>query len=64
MLNPKGHLLLRALCLNLFTVLQRIKEKWNMPLHNWALIISQLDIYFPGRIKIELSLEVGADTVR
>jgi transposase-like protein len=43
---------------------QKIKEKWNMPLHNWALTISQLDIYFPGRIKIELSLDVGADTVR
>ena len=43
---------------------QRIKEKWNMPLHNWALTISQLDIYFPGRIKIELSVNQGADTVR
>ena len=36
---------------------QRIKEKWNMPLQNWALIISQLDIYFPGRLKIALGLD-------
>jgi len=43
---------------------QKIKEKWNMPIHNWALIISQLDIYFPGRLKIELSLDLDADTVR
>ena len=43
---------------------QRIKEKWNMPIHNWALIISQLDIYFPGRLRIELSSDLGADTLR
>jgi len=42
---------------------QKIREKWNMPLQNWALTVSQLDIYFPGRMKIELSLDVGADTV-
>lgn len=41
---------------------QRIKEKWNKPLQNWALTISQLDIYFPGRLIIELNF--GADTVR
>jgi putative transposase len=33
---------------------QRIKEKWNQPLHNWALTISQLHIYFEGRINVEL----------
>jgi len=43
---------------------QKIKEKWNMPIHNWALIISQLDIYFPGRLRIELSSDSGADTLR
>ena len=35
-----------------------------MPIHNWALIISQLDIYFPNRLRIELSLDLDADTVR
>lgn len=45
----------------MYCACQKIKEKWNMPLHNWALAISQLDIYFPGRLKIELNL--SADTV-
>ena len=34
---------------------QKIAEKWVMPLTNWALTISQLDIYFEGRLKIELN---------
>ncbi len=42
---------------------QKIKEKWNMPVQNWALAISQLDIYFPGRLKIELSVDQGTNTV-
>jgi transposase-like protein len=29
---------------------QRIKDKWTAPMHNWGLIISQLDIHFDGRI--------------
>jgi putative transposase len=33
---------------------QRIEKKWNMAMHNWALIVSQLDIYFEGRLKIGL----------
>lgn len=47
----------------IYSAYQKIKEKWNMPLQNWALTISQLDIYFPGRIKIELN-NLGSDTVR
>ncbi|MEM7175571.1 MAG: IS256 family transposase [Chlamydiota bacterium] len=31
-----------------------IKLKWNQPMHNWAIIISQLAIYFEGRLKLEL----------
>lgn len=34
---------------------QRIKEKWTMPIRDWAATISQLDIFFPDRIKIELN---------
>lgn len=34
---------------------QRIKEKWNMPVRDWATTISQLDVFFPDRIKIELN---------
>jgi transposase-like protein len=33
---------------------QKIQEKWYMPLQNWAITISQLDIYFPGRLKLKL----------
>jgi putative transposase len=33
---------------------QKIAEKWTMPTQNWALTISQLDIYFEGRLKIDL----------
>jgi transposase-like protein len=33
---------------------QRIKEKWTKPLNNWALTVSQLAIYFPGRLSLEL----------
>jgi len=34
----------------MFCAIREISAKWNQPLHNWALTISQLDIYFPGRI--------------
>jgi len=35
---------------------QKISEKWSMPLSNWALTISQLSVYFEGRLKLELNL--------
>lgn len=35
---------------------QKIAEKWTSPLQNWALTISQLDIYFEGRLKLELNV--------
>ena len=34
---------------------QKIQEKWTMPVRNWAMIISQLDIYFPGRLQLKLN---------
>ena len=34
----------------LFCAINNINAKWNMPLHNWPLTISQLDIYFPNRL--------------
>jgi transposase-like protein len=34
----------------LFCAIKQITAKWNMPVQNWALIISQLDIFFPNRI--------------
>lgn len=43
-----------ALVKLIYSAYQRIKEKWNQPLHNWALTMSQLDIYFPNRLKTQL----------
>jgi putative transposase len=43
-----------ALVKLIYCAYQNIKEKWYQPLHNWALTISQLSIYFEGRIKVEL----------
>lgn len=32
----------------------KIQKKWNMPIANWALIVSQLNIHFPDRLDISL----------
>ena len=37
----------------IFCAINNIAIKWNQPLHNWALTISQLDIYFPNRLNIK-----------
>ena len=34
-----------------FCAIKQITAKWNMPVPNWALAISQLDIYFPHRLQ-------------
>ncbi|MBX9704399.1 MAG: hypothetical protein K2X39_09630 [Silvanigrellaceae bacterium] len=36
----------------IYCACQKIAEKWTSPLQNWALTISQLDIYFEGRLKL------------
>ena len=41
-----------ALIKLVYCAIQKITDKWNMPIPNWALTLSQLDIYFEGRIKI------------
>lgn len=33
---------------------QKVLAKWNQPMQNWALIISQLQIYFDGRLNLGL----------
>ncbi len=33
---------------------QKVLAKWNQPMHNWALIVSQLHIYFDGRLNLGL----------
>jgi transposase-like protein len=37
----------------IFCAINNIAVKWNQPLPNWALTISQLDIYFPNRLNIK-----------
>lgn len=37
----------------IFCAINNIAIKWNQPLNNWALTISQLDIYFPNRLNIK-----------
>jgi transposase-like protein len=37
----------------LFCAITNITNKWTMPVQNWALTISQLDIYFPNRLGIK-----------
>lgn len=39
-----------------YCAIQKIAEKWTAPLQNWALTISQLDIYFEGRLNLELNV--------
>lgn len=34
----------------LFCAIKEITKKWNQPIPNWGLTISQLDIYFPDRL--------------
>lgn len=43
-----------ALLKLIYCACQKILGKWNQPMHNWALIISQLQIYFEGRLNLEL----------
>lgn len=36
-----------------FCAINMISKKWNQPIQNWALTISQLDIYFPQRLNMK-----------
>ena len=43
-----------ALMKLIYCASQKVLEKWTQPMHNWALIISQLHIYFEGRLNLAL----------
>lgn len=43
-----------ALMKLVYCACQKVMEKWDQPMHNWALIASQLQIYFDGRLNLEL----------
>lgn len=38
----------------IYLAIQNITEKWSQPIQNWSLIISQLDLYFEKRLKLDL----------
>ena len=39
-----------ALLKLIYCACQKVLEKWNQPMHNWAVIISQLQVFFEGRL--------------
>lgn len=43
-----------ALIKLIYCACEKIMEKWNQPMHNWALVVSQLQIFFDGRLNLEL----------
>jgi transposase-like protein len=43
-----------ALLKLVYLVVQRLTDKWTMPLHNWKLTLSQLYIMFEDRLKVHL----------
>jgi transposase-like protein len=40
----------------LFAGIRNAEKKWTMPIHNWSLTISQLNIFFKERLKDALGL--------
>jgi putative transposase len=44
-----------ALLKLVYLVVQRLTDKWTMPLHNWKLTLSQLYIMFEDRLKVHLN---------
>lgn len=38
----------------IYCACEKIKERWNQPLHNWALTIGQLGFHFEGRLELSL----------
>jgi putative transposase len=43
-----------ALLKLIYCACQKILEKWYQPVHNWSLIVSQLQIVFEGRLNLQL----------
>ncbi len=44
-----------ALYKQVYCAIKKVEQKWTMALPNWALTMSQFDVFFPGRLKIELN---------
>jgi transposase-like protein len=43
---------------SLYLGIQNARKKWTMPIQNWSLAISQLVIFFEGRLDRELGLGI------
>ena len=43
-----------ALLKLVFCAYKKILGKWTQPIQNWAVIVSQLEIHFPNRLKLDL----------
>jgi len=43
-----------ALLKLVYCAYMKILKKWSMPIFNWALIVSQLELHFPDRLKLQL----------
>jgi len=39
----------------IFLAIKNISKKCVMPVQNWSLIVGQLDIFFAGRLKLDLA---------
>ena len=39
----------------IYLAIKNISKKWLMPVPNWSLIIGQMDIFFAGRLKLDLA---------
>lgn len=42
----------------MYCACQKIQKKWSAPMHNWGLIISQLDLHFEGRINLAEKINI------
>lgn len=49
---PNDNSLLKLLYLGV----QNVSKKWTMPIHNWKLTLSQLAVFFEGRLDDALDL--------
>lgn len=43
-----------ALLKLVYCAYKKALKKWTQPIHNWAMIVSQLDIHFPERLSLDI----------
>ena len=43
-----------ALTKLVYCAYMKIMKKWTAPVSNWALVVSQLELHFPGMLKLAL----------